>query len=193
MPDHVTIAIRAEVCFVQDTADAIGDRIQVGDSITGAYRYNPLAVDSRPSDPNIGSYQYHSAPFGFELKLNDYEFRTNPHHTDFEINLLKNVPAPSFPDASAIYRDEFYLVSRFCLFDLEPRDADPAPWLNAIRWGMVDYSRTALTDTNLTREAPDLTRWTCGMSCHWDLLLLSYAGFHPMYIGAHVSFAKHRG
>jgi hypothetical protein len=81
----ITVAISGEVTSA--SGSALPGTIYTGVTFTGAYTYNTSTPDADPS-PLVGMY-YHNSPYGINLSLGGYEFKTATNHIgEFEVTIL---------------------------------------------------------------------------------------------------------
>ncbi len=83
----VKIAFTAKVTDLQDFSNLLSNNVEVGDTLTGTYTYNPSTKDSN-SDPNIGDYRHLKKSYGITVNADDLVFKTDPKNANFLIELV---------------------------------------------------------------------------------------------------------
>ncbi|MHC4283094.1 MAG: PEP-CTERM sorting domain-containing protein [Planctomycetota bacterium] len=137
----ITIEISGEVTFVggYDAPDTIHE----GSNFTGTYTYNSSTIDS-----GGGSYQ-HNSPYGFNISLGGYEFKTASSHIgQFVISIWDN-----HVNYSGYVFDE-YLIKSY-----ENSPLSNGVLVDEIRLILVDFTHTALSSSALPATAPVLNEW----------------------------------
>jgi hypothetical protein len=167
----IEIAIEAEVTAVSDSGNLLEGNVNVGDTITGSYKYDSEATDTEPSIPYYGSYDFLQFPYGISLEINNVPFKTNPINTDYHIGVTDNHPGAW---------DVYNMISKNNL----PIFSNVA--VNSIQWELQDYSEQALTNINLPITAPVLNDWQ-----DYNLLIIAggIEGEEAFGIGARVTSA----
>ena len=137
----ITIEITGEVTFVGGYAAP--DTIHEGSNFTGTYTYNSSTIDS-----GGGTYQ-HDSPYGFNISLGGYEFKTSPSHIgQFVISIWDN-----HVNYSGDVFDE-YLIKSY-----ENSSLSNGVLVDEIRLILVDFTHTALSSSALPATAPVLNEW----------------------------------
>jgi hypothetical protein len=138
----VIIQITAEVDRVDDPFDYLKGQIKVGDIVTGRYVYESSSPDLN-AWPNQGHYEYSTGPYGVLIRVNGFEFQTNPGSVDFVIDIGND-----YADS-----DDYFLLSHNNL---------PFPdgtYVGGIYWHLSDSIMTALSSDALPTTAPILDDW----------------------------------
>jgi hypothetical protein len=138
----VTIGLSAEITYITPHDEWLNEQFDIGDVITGVYRYDSSTPDSFPSNPRSGVYQYYTAPYGIYLSAGDFAFQTDPVNVDFFVGIYDR------PDG-----DNYLLRSYSNL----PLPNDLIVW--HISWQLDDYSGTALSSDMLPTTPPVLEDW----------------------------------
>ena len=152
----IEIAIEAEITGVSDSGNLLEGNVNVGDTITGSYKYDSEATDSEPTIPYYGSYNFFQTPYGISLEINSIHFQTDSSNTDYHIGITNNHPGAW---------DVYNMISKNNL----PVFNNIA--VNSIQWELQDYSEQALSDIILPTNAPDLNEWQ-----DYNLLIISGGG-----------------
>lgn len=152
----ITIEITGIVTDIRDLeAYAYDEAILVGDSFTGIYTYDSAAIDSS-AQSDIGSY-LHNSPYGFDISLGGFEFKTAESHVDqFKISV--------YNDSSLQPYDRYGVSSS----QNDPLSTGLS--VNGITWSLYDDTHTALSSTDLSSIAPDINAWSS------NTLLISCGG-----------------
>jgi len=138
----IEIAIEAEVDYLNDPGNLLEGNVNIGDIINGVYIYDSDAIDSEPSMPYYGSYNFFQQPYGILLEINDLYFETDPSNTDFHIGITNDDPW-----------DVYNIIS-----DNNLPILNNVP-VKTIQWELQDYSEQALSDISLPISAPVLNDW----------------------------------
>ena len=134
----VTIEITGEVTSIEGTG--VPDTIQVGDIFTGTYIYDS-ATPNTSDFGNIGRY-VHNSPYGIDVLLEDFEFRTELNHTgQFEVEIT---------EGGANY-DWYKIISN----ENVPIDGIT---VESISW--VLGAPSTISSIALPTSAPEITDWT---------------------------------
>ncbi|HIJ52117.1 MAG TPA: PEP-CTERM sorting domain-containing protein [Planctomycetes bacterium] len=119
------------------------DTIHEGSNFTGTYTYNSSTIDS-----GGGTYQ-HDSPYGFNILIEGYEFKTVPSHIgQFVISIWDN-----HVNYSGVVFDE-YLVKSY-----ENSPLSNGVLVDEIRLILVDFTHTALSSSALPATPPALNEW----------------------------------
>jgi len=143
--DSITIEVTGVVTDIRDLEEYPYDElIQVGDIFAGTYTYDSETIDSS-SISGIGDYN-HDSPYGFDISLGGFEFKTSESHIgQFIISV--------FNDYSLQTYDRYIVESNLNV----PLSTGLS--VNRISWGLYDSTHTAFTSTNLPTIAPDIDAW----------------------------------
>lgn len=145
---QVKIDIVAQVTVVDDPNGLLGNKVQVGDLVTGTYSYESTTPDSNPAI-KIGDYWHSSPRYGVALNVNELQFRTDPNDVDFLIEIVNDYNG----------RDNYLFRSYNNLFDASAPSDGPLPADNHIAWQLDDPSMLALQSARLPTTPPDLPSW----------------------------------
>jgi len=145
----VKIRLEAEIAYLPDPGYLLDGKIKIGDKIEGTYTYDSSCWDSEPAE-NQGIYRHSSSPYGFDLQLNDFTFRSDSENVDFRVSIGNN-----------LYVSDWYLVrSDTILFGSDDGiQVENGLDIGFIDWSLVDRSMTALSDDSLPSTAPSLADW----------------------------------
>jgi len=136
----ITIEITGEVTNFSDGTGLL-NTIHVGSIFSGTYTYDSSTVDSGEG------HHLHSSPYGIDLSLGGYEFKTAPTHVDqFDMWIINDGVGNGIKD--------YYLV-RSHENALLPMGIS----VNLIRWDLNDSTHTALSSAVLPTTAPSLAAW----------------------------------
>lgn len=139
----IGIKIVAKVNSVDDPNNLLGDVIQVNDTITGKYVYDPGIPDSDP-DTTRGHYPFTSSACKFEVFADGLTFKNNPSNMDFGI---------------WIYNNHFGNTDEYSVLSLNNLQLDNGMLVTTIQWDIMDLNGTALDSDALPTTAPVLTEW----------------------------------
>ena len=140
----VTIYLTAEVTYVDDLADLLEGKINLGDTITGSYSYDSDTPDTIPLD-TVGNYWHYNAPYGFNLSTDSLVFQTDPDNVHFLVGIFNNHNIPP-PDG--------YLLRSYSNLPLSN-----GVLVDHISWQLDDDSGTALSSDALPTTPPVLEDW----------------------------------
>jgi len=175
----ITVKIVATITEVQDSNTLLGGAIHVNDTITGKYVYDTGVADSEP-DPNYGSYLYTSSPYGFEVKVGNFDFKSDPNNVYFAIGIINDWSMYGSPP-----RDDFSLGS------LNNLPLSNGLLVTSLEWDLTDTTATALSSDALPTTAPVLADWNSGQG----VFIEGHSPSHPSQtfrIFAHVTEATKR-
>ena len=138
----ITIEITGEVTFIGGYNTP--STIHVGDSFAGTYTYDSSTIDSG------GGNYWHDAPYGIELSLGGYEFKTAPSHVgQFVISIW---------DDHVVYSGD--ILDEYRVRSYENSPLSNGVMIDEIRWNLYDNTHTALSSTDLPVTAPVLSEWS---------------------------------
>lgn len=137
----ITIEITGEVTFIGGYKAP--DTIHVGDSFTGTYIYDSSTTDSEPIN-EVGQY-WHDAPYGINVSLDGYEFKTAPTHTG---QFLVSLVLPPYGNR------DYYIIKSYQNTTLPAGIA-----IEEISWVLGDSSQLALDSADLPITVPALNQW----------------------------------
>ena len=142
----ITIQITGNVTSVGGYTEAIPDTIHADVPFTGTYTYDSLTPDSDASSQR-GKY-LHNSPYGINLSLGGYEFKTAPNHVgQFKIGITNDDPTNGVHDYYSVLSDE------------NVSNPPVGFTINYISWVLGDTTHTALSSDALPVTAPVLTDW----------------------------------
>ena len=144
--EPITIQIGGYITFVGGY-DA-PESIQVGSYYTGTYVYNSSTIDS-----GDGTYQ-HDAPYGFNISLGGYEFKTAPNHTGQFIIYIRDDYVVYYGGGQ--YSDPF---DKYSVQSFENASIADGIAIDEIRLGFTDSSHEALSSSDLPVTTPVLSAW----------------------------------
>jgi hypothetical protein len=137
--EPITIAFRGNVTSAR--VEGISDTF-TGTTFTGTYTY-----DSTADDIGGGHYIFNS-PYGIDLFLGGYEFKTSPSQTgQFNISIINDGPVNGLHD--------YYTVQSQSNVSIPFLDFN----IYSINWYLEDSTHTALSSNVLPVTAPVLTKW----------------------------------
>ncbi len=143
---RITIKIIGKVIGVVDSDNLLGGAIQVDDEIIGKYMYYSRTQDTYPGDPEIGEYWHTSFPFGIEVNVGGFVFKTDPNNVKFIIHINNKIES-HLPDSYDVTSDNNLPLSNGMAID-------------EIDWTLIDDTNTALSNDTLPTTAPVLTDYT---------------------------------
>jgi hypothetical protein len=139
--EPITIQISGNVTSA--SGSALPSTIHSGISFTGIYTYDSSTADSG------GGHYIQNAPYGIDLFVGGYEFKTAPNHVgQFDIRIANDLSINGIWDYYSV-RSEFQNISI----------PDIGPTISYIRWDLGDNTHTALSSGNLPISAPVLSDW----------------------------------
>jgi len=162
----VTISLTAEVTYIDDPADLLNGQINVGDMVTGRYKYDSDMPDSS-SLSTVGAYWHSGAPYGISLDAGGFVFQTDPGNVRFLVEVLND----------QIGQDSYLLRS----YNNQPLST--GVHVEHIRWQLDDYSCIAVSSDALLTTAPVLGDWEYDRG-----LVISYGYKGASAISAHVTW-----
>jgi len=148
----ITIAISGVVTDLWGSA--LPGTIYTGAGFTGTYTYDRDILDSAPS-AQLGEY-YHNSPYGINIVLGGYEFKTAPSHVgQFDMRIANDATVP--PMGEGVW--DYYLVRS------NQNVSVPSVGFTilSIRWDLWDSKHTALFSDTLPITAPVLTDWNSNL------------------------------
>ena len=138
----ITIEITGNVTSIGGYKEAVPDTIYAGVTFTGTYTYDSSTMDSG------GGHYWHDAPYGIELSLGGYEFKTAPTHVgQFDMWIINDGVGNGVKD--------YYLVRSYENFSVPSVDFA----ISSIEWNLWDSTHTVLSSGALPVTAPILTDW----------------------------------
>jgi hypothetical protein len=140
----IEIAIEAEITGVSDSGNLLEGNVNVGDIITGSYKYDSETPDSSPLDPVQGNYWHYSSPYGVSFNVGGFNFQSNPSDIDYFFFIRNNTSL-----GNDIYGFDSYSNS----------ELSNGININLIGWVLKDYSGDALINDELPLTAPVLNNW----------------------------------
>jgi hypothetical protein len=140
----ITIQIEAVVDTVEDSGNYLGGQVDVCDVITGYYIYDSTTPDTNPSI-YIGSYEHSSAPYGINLYVGGFVFKTDPDNVDFVV---------SVGNAGGAYSNDNYLILSYSNLPLIN-----GTLVDRISWQFDDSTGSAISSDVLPITPPVLTDW----------------------------------
>ncbi|MHC4333591.1 MAG: PEP-CTERM sorting domain-containing protein [Planctomycetota bacterium] len=141
----ITIAIEAEVDYVEDLGNYLEGRINPGDIITGTYTYESTTPDTNPLS-QVADYSHYTPPHGISLSLSGFTFVTDPDNINFTIEIINDYTSGGLHDSYGVLSD----------INLALSNGTP---VGHISWWLRDNSATAISTTNLPTTAPILGQW----------------------------------
>jgi len=139
----ITIEITGNITSVGGYTEAIPDTIHEGVSFTGTYTYESS------TDGSVGGHHVHDAPYGIDLFLGGYEFKTAPNHVgQFDMWITND-------GFGAGGMTDYYLVRSYQNVSIPSVGFT----ISDIRWDLWDSRHIALSSGALPVTAPILTDW----------------------------------
>ncbi|MCE5187253.1 MAG: PEP-CTERM sorting domain-containing protein [Planctomycetaceae bacterium] len=141
----ITIKITGVVTSVRDLEDyPYSDTVYVGVPFSGTYTYDNATLNT--SIHNDSGIYTHGFPYGFNLSLGGFEFKTSPTHTgQFKIS---------------IYNDSTWQpYDRYIIESNQNENLSTGLIVNSIHWSLFDETHSALSSTDLESTAPYLVAW----------------------------------
>ena len=122
------------------------ETIYAGATFAGTYTYDSATIGSY-QQPGRGRY-VHDSPYGFNLSLGGFEFKTvENHNSRFTISVYNNFSSLSTYDG-------YYAIS----YENIPLSTGLS--VHSINWNLYDYTLTALSSIALPSDAPDINAWS---------------------------------
>jgi len=141
----ITVEIAGVVTDIRDLEDYPYDEIiHVSDYFTGTYTYESSTIDSSPKI-DLGSY-VHDSPYGFNISLGGFEFKTAEDHVDQFIFSI-------FDGYSSQTYDRYIIESN------QNAPLSTGISVNHIVWDIYDDTHSTISSTSLPTEAPNLSAW----------------------------------
>jgi len=140
----IEIAIEAEVTTVDDPGNLLEGKVNVGNTITGSYKYDSETPDSSPDDPVQGNYWNYSPPYGVSLNVGGFNFKTELNDVEFLIFTRNNL-------GTGHDRFGFGSYNNMPLSNGIP--------LGTITWLLEDSTGSELQNDHLPLIAPILDHW----------------------------------
>ncbi|MHC4333592.1 MAG: PEP-CTERM sorting domain-containing protein [Planctomycetota bacterium] len=140
----ITIAIEAEVDYVEDLGNYLEGRINPGDIITGTYTYDSSTSDSSPLDPIVGHYYHYAPPAGVSLSVGGLTFTADPANVEFLVGIVNDNQAG---------HDIYWIHSYNNVPLLSGASVDQ------ISWQLNDPTATVFSSDSLPTTAPILGQW----------------------------------
>jgi len=163
----IQIGLTAQVGYVDDPYNLLGNNVHQGDTITGFYTYDSLASDLSPDSTVWGSYQFSTSPYGISLTVGGLIFQTDPTNVNFVITIADNYDGSDFYGADSL--NNLPLNN-----DVQIQDLRLGLWND---WG------NAFTSDALVPLDSDVSKWTNG-----DLQLIISGRKEPMPPGEKTEF-----
>jgi len=157
----VEISLTAEIMYIRDP-DEFDGQLQIGDIITGSYKYESTTPDSNPL-PTVGDYEHYSSPYGISLTAGGFVFQTDPDNVNFLVEVVNNHYASPT-------EDNYGIIS---YNNLPLSNGVP---IAGIEWHLSDTSGTALSSDALPTTPPVLDDW----SYSWGMLI--HTGPHTGHV-----------
>ncbi|MHC4333594.1 MAG: PEP-CTERM sorting domain-containing protein [Planctomycetota bacterium] len=140
----ITIAIEAEVDYVEDLGSYLEGRINPGDIITGTYTYDSTTPDTNPS-AYVGDYEHRAAPAGISLTVGGFNFASDPTNVYFLLSVC---------NAGGPYQQDNYLLLSYNNLPLSNGSV-----VDHISWQLDDPTASALSSDGLPIGPPILDQW----------------------------------
>jgi hypothetical protein len=137
----IEIAIEAEVTAVSDSGNLLEGNVNVGDTITGSYKFDSDTPDSSPIDPIVGHYWHYSIPHGISLNVGDLLFQTTPSNVEFLVLIVNN---------NSLGHDIYSIIS------YNNHIVDENLQVESISFALKDYSGQALIADDLPVLPPQI-------------------------------------
>jgi len=141
--DIAKVDLYGEVTSIVDQAGLLGGQDNVGNEITGWYRFDTSTPDSNPLTTE-GDYQQTTPLCGISLNINGMLFASQPQNMNFLIKVINDTSS----------KDSYLLSSTFNL----PAAGDLE--VSSIRWQLDDSTSSALSSDALVPVTP----WQWGSS-----------------------------
>jgi len=139
----VEISLTAEITLIRDPSGEFDGQLQIGDIITGSYRYESTTPDSNPL-LSVGDYEHYSAPYGISLSAGGFVFQTDPDNVYFKVGACDN------------HRGlDIYGIRSYNNLPLSN-----GVLIGHIEWQLDDSSSTALSSDALPTTPPVLDDWS---------------------------------
>jgi hypothetical protein len=137
----ITIRITGNVTSLGGYTEAIPSSIYVGVPFNGTYTYDSSAVDSG------GGHHWYDAPYGIDLFLGGYEFKTAPDQMGkFDMWIINDYPVNGVHD--------YYRVCGY-----QNVSTPSVNFASSTEWDLGDSTHNALSSGALPVTAPVLTDW----------------------------------
>ena len=137
----ITIQISGNVTSA--SGSALPDTIYEGVTFTGTYTYDSSTIDSEPTNQKLGAY-WHNAPYGINVSLGGYEFKTDPTHIEKFLVCL-----------DLYYGNGYY----YTINSYQNISLPTGITVEEIRWVLGDGTRSAISSDILPITEPILTDW----------------------------------
>ena len=158
----VEISLTAEITYISDPSQFDG-QLQIGDIITGSYKYESTTLDSNPL-LSVGDYEHYSSPYGISLTAGGFVFQTDPDNVDFLVSVANDHLYSGTGDAYKLISYNNLPLSNGVL-------------IAGIDWQLDDLSGTALSSDALPTTPPVLDDW----DGDWGIIIET--GIKPGHVG----------
>jgi hypothetical protein len=139
--EPITIQITGNVTSLGGYTEAIPSSIYAGVTFTGTYTYDSSAVDGG------GGHHWYDAPYGIDLFLGGYEFKTAPDQVGkFDMWIMNDLSGNGVWD--------YYRVCGY-----QNVSTPSVDFASSTEWDLGDSTHTALSSAELPVTAPILTDW----------------------------------
>jgi hypothetical protein len=142
----VTIKITGDVTEIQGSEPyPYTETIYVGATFTGTYTYDSATIGEF-QQPGRGRY-VHNSPYGFNLSLGGFEFKTAENHvSQFIISLYDNFSLSPYDAYSVVSNKNMPLSTGLSVHEMA--------------WDIRDNTHTALSSIVLPLDAPNINAWS---------------------------------
>lgn len=145
----VMVQISGHVTDIRDFEEYPYDEIiHIGDTFTGTYTYD-TETSSSSSSTNLG-YYVHNSPYGFNISLEGFVFKTAESHSgQFTYSIYNDYPSAQPYD-------------RYIIESYQNDSLSTGISVNRIAWDLFDGTHTAISSILIPFEAPDIDEWGSG-------------------------------
>jgi len=141
----VTIKITGVVTSVRDLEDyPYSDTVYEGVPFSGTYTYDDATLNTSVYS-DIGIYT-HDSPYGFNISVGGFEFKTAETHTaKFSISVYNDYSSDTYDRIIIESSQNEYLSTGLIV--------------NGISWDIYDGTHSAISSTDLQSTPPNLAAW----------------------------------
>lgn len=131
----ITIKVTGVVTSIRDLEDyPYSDTVYAGVPFSGTYTYDDATLNTS-IHADMGIYQYDS-PYGFNISVGGFEFRTSPTHAgQFKISISND--------------STWQPYDRYIIESNQNENLSTGLIVNSIHWSLYDETHSALSSTSL--------------------------------------------
>jgi len=146
VPEPITFEFEMEVNSIADDGGLLVGILEVGNTITGSYTFDPDTPDLFPGDPSLANYDFD----GLNVQFDSVVYQTVPP-------LVSGCDVINVDNDPVVGVDE-YLVQTFCS-SLKQQSGTPLTDDAIFRFALADLESTVFSDDSLPLTPPDLAEF----------------------------------